>query len=85
MNSKAVANREISKCAACEVGKGNLRSNKLNKIKNDPMKEQYLNEDHILTRQMVSADHYIFRGPGRLYLTKDKSDTSVMFSGRFIY
>ena len=69
-NSKAVANYESPKCAACEFGKGHRRPNKINKtnkIKNNPMKEQELNKDHLLPGQMVSADHYISRAPGMLY------------------
>ena len=60
-NSKAVDNCERPKCAACEFGKGHLRSNKVNKIKNNPMKDQELNKDHLLPIQMVSTDHYISR------------------------
>ena len=50
-NSKAVA-----KCAACEFGKGHRQPNKVNTIKNNPMKEQELKKDHLLPGQMVSAD-----------------------------
>ena len=49
------------------------------------MKEQELKKDHLLTRQMVSTDHYILRAPGRLYHTKGKSDPSDMFSGLFVF
>ena len=31
--------------------------------------------------QMVSADHYISRDPGKIYHTKFESDHSEMFSG----
>ena len=44
------------------------------------MKDQDLKKDHLLTGQMVSADNYILRAPGRLYHTKGKSDPSDMFS-----
>ena len=44
------------------------------------MKEQELKKDHLLTEQMVSADHYILWTPGRLYNTRGKSDQSDMFS-----
>ena len=44
------------------------------------MKEQDLKKDHLLPGQMVSAEHYILRDPGRLYHTKGKSDPSEMFS-----
>ena len=71
-NSKAVANCESPKCAACEFGKGRCRSNKVNTIKKNPMKEQELKKDHLLLGHMVSADHYISRAPGRLYHTKGK-------------
>ena len=79
-SSKAVAKCERLKCAACEFGKGRRRTNKVNKIKKNHMKEQELKKDHLLPGQMVSADHYISRAPGRLYHTKGKSDQSDMFS-----
>ena len=66
-NSKAVANCERPKCAACEFWKGHCRPNKVNTIKKNPMKDQELKKDHLLPGQMVSADHYISRAPGRLY------------------
>ena len=72
VNSKAVANCEGPKCAAFEFVKGHCRPNKVNTIKNNPMKEQELNKDHILSVQLVSADHYISRDPGMLYHTKGK-------------
>ena len=53
---------------------------KVNITKNNPMKEQDLKKDHLLPGQMVSAEHYILRDPGRLYHTKGKSDPSEMFS-----
>ena len=58
-NYKAVSNCESPKCAACEIGKGRCRSNKVNTIKNNPMKEQYLNKDHLLPGHIVYAYHYI--------------------------
>ena len=70
--SKEVANRESPKCAAFEFGNSYCRSNKVNKIKNNPMKNQDLNTDRILSVHMVYADHYILRDPGRLYQTKGK-------------
>ena len=45
------------------------------------MKYQELKKDHLLPGQMVSADHYISRDPGRIYHTKGKSYQSDMFSG----
>ena len=84
-NSKVVSNCERTKCAACEFVKGHFRSNKVNKIKNNTMKEQEINKDHLLFGQMVSADHYILRAPGRLYHTKGKSDLYKMFSGGCVF
>ena len=81
VGSKAVANCERPKCAACEFVNGHLRPNKINTIKKNPMKEQDLKKGHLLTGQMVSADNYISRAPGRLYHKKGKSDQSDMFSG----
>ena len=49
------------------------------------MKEKELNKDHLLTGQMMSADHYISRAPGRLYHTKGTSDQSDMFSGGCVF
>ena len=71
-NPKAVSNCERSKCAACEFGKGHCRSNKVNTIKKNPMKEQDLKKDHIMPGQIVSEDHYILRDTGRLYHRKGK-------------
>ena len=81
VNSKAVANCERPKCDACEFGKGHRQFNKLNTTDNNPMEKQEIKKDYIFPRQMVSADHYILRIPGRLYHTKGKSDPSDMFSG----
>ena len=49
------------------------------------MKEQDLKQDHLLSGQMVSADHYISRAPGRLYYTKGKSYQSDMLSGGGVF
>ena len=49
------------------------------------MKEQELNKDHLLPGQMVSADHYMSRAPGRLCHTKGKSDQYDMFSGGCVF
>ena len=87
VNSKSLANCERLKCSACEFGKGNCLSNKVNAIKNNPMKKQDLKKDHLLTGQTVSADPYTLWSPGKIYYTKGKSDPSEMFSGGrvFIY
>ena len=77
-NSKAVDNCEKPKCSACEFGNFHCRSNKVNKIKNNPLKYQELKKDDLLPGQMVSVDHYILRDPGRLYHTKGKSDPYEM-------
>ena len=49
------------------------------------MKEQELKKDHLLPGQMVSADHYISRDPGRLYHTKGEPDQSDTFSGGCVF
>ena len=49
------------------------------------MKEHEIKKDHIMTGQMVSADHYISRDPGGLYHTKGKSDQSDMFLGGCVF
>ena len=84
-NPKAVANCERSKCFDNEFGKGHRQSNKVNTIKNNSMNEQELKKDHLITRQMVSIDHYILRAPGRLYRTKGKSYPCGMFSGGYVF
>ena len=48
VNSKAVANCESPKCAACEFGKVHRQTNKVNTIKKNHMKEQELKKDHLL-------------------------------------
>ena len=83
-NSKAVANCENPKCAACEFVKVHRLPNKLNTIKKNPIKDQELNKGHLLSGKIVSADHYISRAPGRLYHTKCKSDQSDIFSGECV-
>ena len=84
-NYKEVANYERPKCAASEFGKGHFRSNKVNTIKNNPMKEEELKKDNLLTGNMVSAYHYISRYPGSIYRTKVKSDPSEMFSSGCVF
>ena len=49
------------------------------------MKEHELKKDHLLPGQMVSADHYISRAPGRRYHTKGKSYKSNMLSGGCVF
>ena len=83
-NIKAGTNCESPKCFACEFGKGHCLPNKINTIKENPMKEQELNKDHFLPGKMVSAYHYISRAPGRLKDTK-KPDQSDMFSGGYVF
>ena len=79
-DSKAVANYERPKCAACEFRKGHRQSNTVNTIKNNPMKEKGTKKDNLLTGQKVSTDHYISWDLGRIYHTKGNSDPSEMFS-----
>ena len=62
-NSKAVANCERPKCAACEFRKIHRQPNKIYTIKKNPMKDQELKKDHLLPGHIVSADHYISRAP----------------------
>ena len=61
-NSKVVANCENTKCTACEFGKGHCRPNKVNKIKNNPMNEQELKNDHLLPGKLF-LKIIIYRGP----------------------
>ena len=84
-NPKVVANCKRPKCAACEFGKVHSRPNKINTIKKNPMKDQELKNDHLLSVQMVSVDHYILWDPGRLYHRKVKSDTSDMLSEECVF
>ena len=49
------------------------------------MKEQDLNKDHLLSEQIVSADHYISWALGRLYHPKGKTDPTDMFSGGYVF
>ena len=49
------------------------------------MKEQELKKDHLLTGQIVSADHNITLAQGMLYHTKGKSDHSDTFSGGCVF
>ena len=58
-NSKAVANFESPKCAACEFGKVHCLLNKVNKINNNLMNVQEFKKDHLMPGQMVPEDHYI--------------------------
>ena len=58
-NYKTVYNCERPKCAAYEFGKGYCQSNKVNRIKNNPMKDPDINKDHLLPGHILSEDHYI--------------------------
>ena len=49
------------------------------------MKDQELKKNYLLPGQMMSADHYISRAPGRLYHTKGKPDQYDMFSGGCVF
>ena len=77
----AVSNCERPKFASCEFGKCHHPLDKVNTIKKKNTKGGYIKKDHILTGQMVSADHYFLLSLVRLYHTKVKSDPSEMFSG----
>ena len=57
-----MANNERPKCASYEVGKGHHHPNKVNETKRNTTNDQELNKDNLLSRKMVSADHYISRG-----------------------
>ena len=80
LNSKAVSNFESPKCAACDFWKGCRQSNKINTIKNNPIKDQDLKNDRIMLGQMLDAYHYILWDPGRLYHINGKTNTYEMFS-----
>ena len=62
-NSKEVANCERPKCDACEIGKGNHLPDKVKTTKNNLIKYQEINNNHIMPGQMVSVDPYISRYP----------------------
>ena len=47
--------------------------------------EQELKKDHLLSGQIVSADHYISWSLGRLYHKKGKSYQSEIFSGGCVF
>ena len=83
VSSKSVGKCERSKFDVCEFGKDHCQSNKVNTIKDNPMKEKYLKKDHLLPEQMVSTNHYIYRDPGKLYHTKGELDPSDMLSGGY--
>ena len=85
INSKALANCERPKCDVCDFGKAHFRSNKVNTINSNHMKEQDLQKDHLLPGNMVSEYHYISWSSGRLYHTTVKSDPYEMFSGGCFY
>ena len=84
-NSKALYICERPKFAAYGFVKVYRIPNKLNTIKNNPMKEQELKKDHLLPGQMVYADHYILRAIGSLCHTKGKLDTSDIFLGGCVF
>ena len=84
-NYKAVANCESPKGVTYAFVKVHHLSNKLNTIKNNPMKEKELKKDHLLPGHVISVDHYISRAPGRLYHTKFNSDPSEMFSSGCVF
>ena len=79
-NTKSVANCESTKCDSCEFGKVHHKYNKVNTIKNNPTKEQYIKKENLLPVHMVSADHTISRATYRLYHKNVKSDPYDMFS-----
>ena len=83
VNSKTVANFERPKCSAYDSGKVHCQTDKVKTTNNNPMKDQDIMRDNLLPGQMVSTDHSISWGPGRLYHTKVKSDPSEMFSGGY--
>ena len=84
-NSKAVANFERHKCAACEFGTSHLQSNKVNTIKNNHMKQEELRKYHLMPGHIVSAYHYILRAPCIFYHKNGKSDPYDMFSGGCVF
>ena len=84
-NSKAVANCEKPKCAACEFGTSHLQSNKVNPIKNNHMKDKELRKYHLMPGHIVSAYHYILRATYIFYHKNGKSDPYDMFSGGCVF
>ena len=67
VNANSVANCESPKCDVCEFGKFHRIPNKINNVKENPMKYQEINKDHILPGHMFSSYHYISWYPVRIY------------------
>ena len=44
---------QMPKCSACDFGKGQRRPDKINTVKKNPMKNQDLNNNHILSVNIV--------------------------------
>ena len=66
-NYRIVVNCERPKFFACEFGKDCSRQDKIKRTSNNNMKDQYLNNDNLLSGQVVYLDHYIMRDQCRLY------------------
>ena len=81
----SVLSRFSAEHAECHFGMGHSKANKINTIKNNPMKYQYPNNYHILIGQMASTDNHILVVKDRIYHTKDKSYLSKMFSGACVF
>ena len=49
------------------------------------MKEKELKKYHLMPRNVLSVDHYIFWSPGRIYHTRFKSFLLEIFSGGCVF
>ena len=66
LNFRAVENCERPRCSGCEFVRGSCKPYKVKTTNNNPIKEQDLKKDSLLTGQILSSHNYISRDPGRL-------------------
>ena len=84
-NPKALVHCESPKFSSCEFGKGHCRSNKVNTIKKDTIKEQDINNDYLcLDIWCLHITIYLGLQVGST-TQKGKSDRSDIFSGGCVF